>query len=41
VTTDFIFVDEGKESRGKLGLHLARGNDGWKIVAVLFSYDGS
>ena len=23
----------------ELGLHLAEGRDGWKIVAVLFSYD--
>ena len=27
------------ERPGKLGLHLAEGQDGWKIVAVLFSYD--
>lgn len=40
VTADFIFVDEGEERPGKLGLHLAEGTDGWKIVAVLFSYDG-
>ena len=39
VSADFIFVDEGKERPGKLGLHLAEGKDGWKIVAVLFSYD--
>jgi hypothetical protein len=39
VVTDFIFVDEGVEKSGKLGLHLVEGNDGWKIVAVLFSYD--
>ncbi len=39
VSADFIFVDEGEERPGKLGLHLAEGNDGWKIVAVLFAYD--
>jgi hypothetical protein len=39
VTADFIFIDEGEERPGKLGLHLAEGKDGWKIVAVIFSYD--
>lgn len=39
VTADFVFVDEGEESRGRLGLHLAQGNDGWKVVAIIFSYD--
>jgi hypothetical protein len=39
VSADFIFVDEGEERAGKLGLHLAEGHDGWKIVAVLFAYD--
>ncbi len=39
VSADFIFVDEGEERSGKLGLHLAEGQDGWKIVAVLFAYD--
>jgi hypothetical protein len=39
VSADFIFVDEGEERPGKLGLHLAAGQDGWKIVAVLFAYD--
>ena len=39
VSADFVFVDEGEERPGKLGLHLASGPDGWKIVAVLFSYD--
>lgn len=39
VSADFIFIDEGEESTGKLGLHLAEGQDGWKIVAVLFAYD--
>jgi len=40
VTADFVFVDEGEERPGKLGLHLVEGQDGWKIVAVLFSYNG-
>jgi hypothetical protein len=39
VSADFIFVDEGEERPGKLGLHLVEGSDGWKIVAVVFSYD--
>jgi hypothetical protein len=39
VSADFIFVDEGEERPGKLGLHLAEAQDGWKIVAVLFAYD--
>jgi hypothetical protein len=39
VSADFIFVDEGEERPGKLGLHLVEGSDGWKIVAVLFAYD--
>ncbi len=39
VTADFIFVDEGQERRGKLGLHAVKGNDGWKIVGIVFSYD--
>jgi hypothetical protein len=39
VSADFIFVDEGEELPGKLGLHLVEGSGGWKIVAVLFAYD--
>ncbi len=39
VVADFIFVDEGVESRGKLGLHLVEGSEGWKIVGIIFSYD--
>jgi hypothetical protein len=39
VTADFIFIDEGVENPGKLGLHLVEGKDGWKIVTILFSYD--
>lgn len=39
VAADFIFDDEGVEKPGKLGLHLVEGNDGWKIVGVVFSYN--
>jgi Putative lumazine-binding len=39
VTADFIFIDEDVEKPGKLGLHIVEGTDGWKIVAVLFSYN--
>lgn len=39
VNADFVFVDEGEERPGKLGLHLVQGRDGWKIVGVLFAYD--
>jgi hypothetical protein len=39
VTADFVLTDEGEERRGKLGLHLAEGRDGWRIVAIIFSYD--
>jgi len=39
VVADFIFVNEGAESKGKLGLQLVESKDGWKIVAVIFSYD--
>ena len=39
VSADFVFLDEGQESRGKLGLHLVETMAGWKITAVVFSYD--
>ena len=39
VSADFVFVDQGQESRGKLGLHLVETADGWKITSVLFTYD--
>lgn len=39
VSADFVFVDEGREGRGRLGLHLADATDGWKITAIVFSYD--
>ncbi len=38
-TLDEFFMDEGEERPGKLGLYLAEGKDGWRIVAVLFAYD--
>jgi Putative lumazine-binding len=41
VSADFIFIDQGEERPGKLGLHLAEGQDGWRIVAVLFAYDAA
>jgi hypothetical protein len=39
VSADFIFSDDGKDSTGKLGLHLVETRDGWKITAIVFSYD--
>ena len=39
VSADFVFVDQGEESRGKLGLHLVEAADGWKITSVIFAYD--
>lgn len=39
VSADFVFVDEGVESRGKLGLHLVEAAEGWKITSVVFAYD--
>ena len=39
VTADFVFRDEGEERRGKLGIHLLRQGQGWKIVGIVFSYD--
>ena len=39
IVADFIFIDEGVEKSGKLGLHLVEGPQGWKIVSVVFSYD--
>ena len=39
VTADFIFSDDGKEARGKIGLHLVQTQDGWLITAIVFSYD--
>lgn len=39
INADFIFSDEGVARRGKLGLHAIRDKEGWKIVAIIFSYD--
>lgn len=39
VTADFIFIDEGTEKPGKLGMHLVEAKDGWKIVSLVFSYN--
>jgi kynurenine formamidase len=39
VSADFVFLDEGQERPGKLGLHLAEDEGGWKIMALLFSYN--
>jgi hypothetical protein len=39
INADFVFSDEGVAKRGKLGLHAIRDKDGWKIVAIIFSYD--
>jgi hypothetical protein len=39
VIADFIFIDEGVEKPGKLGLHLVEGAQGWKIVGIVFSYN--
>jgi hypothetical protein len=39
VSGAFVFVDEGAERRGRLSLHLASAASGWKVVAILFSYD--
>jgi len=41
VSADFVFVDEGRQNPGKLGLHLVESQDGWKITAIVFSYDKS
>jgi hypothetical protein len=39
INADFIFSDEGVTRRGKLGLQAIRDKEGWKIVAIIFSYD--
>jgi hypothetical protein len=39
VSGEFVFVDEGEERRGRLGLHLAEERGEWRVVAILFSYD--
>jgi hypothetical protein len=39
VSADFVFVDEGEERRGRLGLHVVEEAGTWRIVAIVFSYD--
>ena len=39
VAADFIFTSNGKASRGTLGFHLVQGKEGWKITAIVYSYD--
>ena len=39
VTARFVFVDEGEEREGRLGLHLVEEAGAWRIVAIVFSYD--
>jgi hypothetical protein len=39
IVADYVFIDEGVEKSGKVSLHIVDGKEGWKIVAVLFSYD--
>lgn len=39
VSGEFVFVDEGEERRGRLGLHLAEEKGEWRVVAILFAYD--
>jgi hypothetical protein len=41
VAADFVLVEDGAEQRGKLGLHLVEGRDGWRIVAIVFAYDAA
>ena len=39
VAADFVFIANGKPSRGQIGLHLAQGKEGWKITAIVYSYN--
>ncbi|HET8948273.1 MAG TPA: nuclear transport factor 2 family protein [Candidatus Polarisedimenticolia bacterium] len=39
VTARFVFVDEGEERAGRLGLHVVEEGGTWRIVALVFSYD--
>jgi hypothetical protein len=39
VSARFVFVDEGEERPGRLGLHLVEEGGTWRIVAIVFSYD--
>src|SRR5262245_8825547 len=35
VSAEFVFVDEGEERRGRLGLHLVEADGAWSVVALL------
>ena len=39
VSARFVFVDEGEERPGRLGLHVVEEGGAWRIVALVFSYD--
>lgn len=39
VTANFVFSLNGSERRGKLGLQLSEGREGWQIVALVYAYD--
>lgn len=39
VAADFIFTSNGKPSRGQIGLHMVQGKEGWRITAIVYSYD--
>ena len=39
VAADFLFSSNNKPSRGQIGLHLAQGQEGWKITAIVYSYN--
>jgi len=39
VSARFVFVDEGEERPGRLGLHVVEEGGTWRIVAIVFSYD--
>lgn len=39
ITARFVFVDQGEERPGRLGLHVVEESGTWRIVAIVFSYD--
>lgn len=39
VSARFVFVDEGEERPGRLGLHAVEEGGTWRVVAIVFSYD--
>jgi hypothetical protein len=39
VSARFVFVDEGEERPGRLGLHVIEEGGTWRIVAIVFSYE--